>query len=95
MLFKAHSLQKISPWEHDTGVLAGKRHNLHDANGRNESLDSLALVEFQADFANDRSCDVKTALEVFRLPESRLDIESCVWKGKLTVGHSEEWWRAV
>ena len=55
---------------------------MHDANGKNESLDSRALVEPQADFASDRSCDVKTALEVFRLPESRLNIETCVRKCK-------------
>lgn len=77
-MFRAHSLQKISPWEHETGVRAGRRHNLHDAKGKNESLDSRALVELQADFAIDRSCDVNTALEVFRLPESMLDIETCV-----------------
>jgi hypothetical protein len=81
MLFSAHSLQKISPWEHDTGVLAGKRHSLQDAKGKNESLDSRALVELQADFASDRSCDVNTALDVFRLPESTLDMKSCDQKG--------------
>lgn len=58
----------MSPWEHDTGSRAGRRHSLQEAKGRNESLDRRALLEPQADLARDRSCDVKTAREVLRLP---------------------------
>lgn len=57
----------MSPWVQETGSLAGSRHSLHDANGKNESRDSRALVEFHADFARDLSCEVKTARDVLRL----------------------------
>lgn len=43
---------------------------MQEANGRNESRERRALVEFQADFARERSWDVNTAREVFRLPKA-------------------------
>jgi hypothetical protein len=51
MLLKAHSRQKMSPCGQETGVRAGSKQSRHDANGKNDSLDKRAEVEFQADFA--------------------------------------------
>jgi hypothetical protein len=58
----------MSPWRHDTGSRAGRRQSLQEAKGRNESLERRALFAPHADLASDRSCDVKTAREVLRLP---------------------------
>ena len=69
-MLRAHSLQKTSPWEQETGSWAGIRQSLHDAKGKNESLERRALFEPQADFASDLSYEVKTAREVLRLPKS-------------------------
>lgn len=70
MLLRAHSLQNISPWVQDTGFWAGIKHSLHEAKGKNESLERRALFEPHADFASDLSYEVKTARDVLRLPES-------------------------
>lgn len=55
MFDKAHSLQKMSPCEQDTGVRAGRRHRRHEAKGRKESRDSRAVFVAHADLARPRS----------------------------------------
>ena len=67
MLLNAHSLQKISPWEQETGSWAGMRQRRHDAKGKKESRERRALFVPHADLASDLSYDVKTALDVLRL----------------------------
>jgi hypothetical protein len=58
----------MSPRWHDTGSRAISRHKPHDPKGRKESRFSRAELVAQFDFARDRSWDVNTAREVFRLP---------------------------
>jgi hypothetical protein len=58
----------MSPCGQETGLWAGCKHNRQEANGKKESRERRALVEFHADLASDRSCEVNTAREVFRLP---------------------------
>lgn len=52
---------------HATGSLAGRRHSLQDAKGRNESRVSRVAWEPQVDFRRERSWEVKKAREVLRL----------------------------
>jgi len=67
------------------GVLAGIRHSLHEANGKNESRERRALFEPHADFASDLSYEVKTAREVLRLPERKSVNYPKALKGYCTV----------
>jgi len=68
MLFRAHSRQKMSPWEQATGSMAGSRQSQHEAKGRKDSRVRRADDEDQADLAMALSCEVKTARLVFLLP---------------------------
>jgi hypothetical protein len=68
MLLRAHSRQKMSPWEHDTGSIAGSRHSRQEPKGRKESRVRRAEEVFHAALARARSWEVKTARDVFLLP---------------------------
>jgi len=70
-LARAHSRQKMSPRGQETGSRATPRHRPHEPKGRKESRLRRAELVDQLDFASSRSCEVKTARDVFRLPGSR------------------------
>ena len=59
----------MSPSEaHATGSRAIWRQSWHEPNGRKESLDSRVACDPQLDLRSERSCEVKKARDVLRLP---------------------------
>ena len=89
MLLRTHSRQKMSPWRHATGSMAGSRHSQHEAKGRNESRERRAVDEPQAARAIARSWDVKMGRVVFLLPgRSDWHVPGSRWAcRRLTVCH--------
>ncbi len=67
-----HSRQNSSPLvAHATGEMEGCRQRLQEAKGRKESRDRRVDWEPQWDLSRERSCEVKKAREVLRLPDGK------------------------
>lgn len=70
-LLTAHSRQKTSPFDaQPTGSRAICKQSWQEAKGRKESRERRVACEPHVDLRRLRSCEVKNASEVFRLPNS-------------------------
>lgn len=67
-LLTAHSRQKTSPCGQATASVASFRHSWQEPKGRKESRDRRVDWEPQVFLRRERSCEVKKASEVLRLP---------------------------